>query len=345
VYTFLRDTSESKEARVKRILDRRHIFHWLPVAHENDLVHGSWWFVYGSILTTIIPIVPLISLFIDFWDDPNDVMPWPNHTAVYALLSYIGVWFTVGSWVFVRAFREPAPPPLLSYWYLANDELLGSWLFLFGTAPAVPVMVLFVLCYPDYRAYKVALTACVLATVLFFAFIIFASPTSRQDFETREREKIQTLESLESLHFLAPYVKRILPQKLHSHVTNDWIIVCWLMLIGSIICTFVSIAYAVYLGLENDNRGVYNWALSSIDMVIYSIGCFYLVAGSYQKHLVGRRFSLSKVIDEIVGESVDSSKTNANNKNSPPPSPQRRTSKVQDDVESAEGVVTSQNKG
>lgn len=73
----LRPANESIETRNKRILDRRVVFRWLPIATQNDLVCGAWWFVWGSVLTILIPVFPLISLFEDFWEQ-NISMPLPG---------------------------------------------------------------------------------------------------------------------------------------------------------------------------------------------------------------------------------------------------------------------------
>ena len=36
---------------------------WLPVRCTSDVLHGSYWFLAGSILATIIPLITLISYF------------------------------------------------------------------------------------------------------------------------------------------------------------------------------------------------------------------------------------------------------------------------------------------
>jgi len=37
------------QTRREAILAKRGALKWLPVLFDNDMVHGSWWFVYGSI--------------------------------------------------------------------------------------------------------------------------------------------------------------------------------------------------------------------------------------------------------------------------------------------------------
>ena len=49
------------------IKSHRVVFKWLPVYFSNDLVHGAIWFVYGSVFSIIIPIVPLLDIQYHFF--------------------------------------------------------------------------------------------------------------------------------------------------------------------------------------------------------------------------------------------------------------------------------------
>ena len=48
--------TETDEDRVKRITKNRGCLKSWPAHHSNDLVHGSWHYVWGSLLSCIIPI-------------------------------------------------------------------------------------------------------------------------------------------------------------------------------------------------------------------------------------------------------------------------------------------------
>jgi hypothetical protein len=50
-----------------------------------------------------------------------------------------------------RAFEEP-PRRALLYWnkHFRTDELLGAWLFLFGTVPAVPYALVYFIIDPSF---------------------------------------------------------------------------------------------------------------------------------------------------------------------------------------------------
>jgi hypothetical protein len=84
----------NRKAEIHRIRTSRGAFKWLPVYLENDLVHGSWWMVrcrlerislvetifiatayvngqvWGSLLGTLVAVVPLIDLYTPFFKKP-----------------------------------------------------------------------------------------------------------------------------------------------------------------------------------------------------------------------------------------------------------------------------------
>jgi hypothetical protein len=80
------------------ILARRGVFRWLPVACSNDLVHGSWYYVWGSVLCVVIPVFPLLLLFEEVWtvddaeeDEQKSSLPRAAHASVYGMLIVLGV--------------------------------------------------------------------------------------------------------------------------------------------------------------------------------------------------------------------------------------------------------------
>lgn len=75
------DKNETINQRNVRIRNRRRgAFTWLPVIFGwNDLLHGSYWFLWGSILAMLIPVIPLVALFEDLWPNDEEVV---QHTAV-----------------------------------------------------------------------------------------------------------------------------------------------------------------------------------------------------------------------------------------------------------------------
>lgn len=132
------------------IIQRRGAFLWLPVLFSNDLEHGSWWFVLGSLLTALCAVYPIAQREMAKEQNNDDLLPATDFDLTWAMIIISGVFFTFGSLAFVRAFSEPAPVPLLKdYKHFQTDELLGAWLFLFGTVPAVPYMLVYFLIAPS----------------------------------------------------------------------------------------------------------------------------------------------------------------------------------------------------
>ena len=72
--------------------------------------------------------------------------PYPLNPSPH-LLSY----FKFSVYNIFRAFEEP-PRRALLYWnkHFRTDELLGAWLFLFGTMPAVPYALVYFIIDPSF---------------------------------------------------------------------------------------------------------------------------------------------------------------------------------------------------
>lgn len=132
------------------IVRRRGAFLWLPAFFSNDLVHASWWFTVGSVLTAVSGIYPLVQKYGMGQVSDDDLLPSTDYDITWASVIISGVFFTFGSLAFVRAFEEP-PKRALFYYnkHFQTDELLGAWLFLFGTAPSIPYILVFFLIEPS----------------------------------------------------------------------------------------------------------------------------------------------------------------------------------------------------
>ncbi len=154
------------------IVERRGAFKWLPVICSNDLEHGSWWFVWGSLFTALCAIYPIYTKNAQRDAHNDDFLPVTDFDLTWAMVICSGVFFTLGSLAFVRAFSEPPQQPLLhNYKHFQTDELLGAWLFLIGTVPGVPYMLIFFLIQPTafYFFGMIAAVVFVLASYLFVA--------------------------------------------------------------------------------------------------------------------------------------------------------------------------------
>ena len=107
-------------------------------------MHYCRWFFWGAIISAVFALVPLIQQYETFYHQHDDLLPAADFKEAWGLLIASGVLFGLGSLAFVRAFDEPPQRALFYYFkHLQSDELLGAWLFLLGTAPAVPYSFVF----------------------------------------------------------------------------------------------------------------------------------------------------------------------------------------------------------
>ncbi len=141
--------------RKLQTIARRGAFKWLPVAFTNDLVHGSWWFVGGAFFTTIVAVVILLNSLYDGIllgkDEDNGDLPLKLYRITWIMLAVSGGLYFIGSLAFVRAVNDPPMKPLFPCWsHTATDELVGSWLFLFGTMPSIPYSICYLYWFRNY---------------------------------------------------------------------------------------------------------------------------------------------------------------------------------------------------
>lgn len=271
--------AQRRRTRRERIIARRGAFKWLPVCCSNDLVHGSWWFVVGSIIATLIPIVPLVDLFYPFWTTTGGSLPLLEDAATFGLLIASGVFFTFGSYAFVRATEEPPLRPLLISWsstHLATDELLAAWLFLFATIPFVPFMAVYVYYNSDVLLYWGCLVASIIFVIATYFFVLACYPSE------------------EARHQIIPYLTSFICSDkcwMKKHLANDWLAGTWifyyatlLMCIGSVVMLVISLRSSEINHLE-----VFDWASSTLDSIIFLIGSAYFCAGSYSQEVVAEK--------------------------------------------------------
>ena len=98
----------------------------------------------GSFFTGLFAVYPLVQKYIGLYHQHDDLMPATDYDVTWALLIISGIFFTLGSIAFVHAFEEPPKKAFFAeFKHAQTDELLGAWLFLLGTMPAVPYMLVF----------------------------------------------------------------------------------------------------------------------------------------------------------------------------------------------------------
>lgn len=132
--------------RTERIIARRGVFAWLPVAYSNDLVHGAWWYVLASLILTVASAMVLINAYHRrYLGEDDSALDTFRYRASWVLMTVSGAVYTLGSLAFVRATHDDPPmPPLFTWYHVQSDELLGAWLFFWGTVPVLPYALLYV---------------------------------------------------------------------------------------------------------------------------------------------------------------------------------------------------------
>mmetsp|Transcript_18614 Transcript_18614/g.17942 ORF Transcript_18614/g.17942 Transcript_18614/m.17942 type:complete len:335 (-) Transcript_18614:446-1450(-) len=269
-------TDSSKEDRCSirkrsrtKIKERRGAFKFLPVYFSNDLVHGSWWFVLGSALMTIIPIVPLVNLFYPFWRTKTNMnLPMLADVTTFALLIASGFFFTIGSLAFVRATEEPPLRPLFSKItvHLETDELLAAWLFLIATLPFPLYMA--VLIYHDHQQY--VYWGCLVASIFFviatYLFVLTCYPCNG-----------------ERNYQIAPYLSTLFFGEfswMNKHLCNDWLASTWFFFFATFIMVLgaLGMLFVAVFGGGNELE-IFDWASAFVDCMIFLIGSAYFCAG------------------------------------------------------------------
>jgi hypothetical protein len=109
--------------------------------------------VYGSLLATCIALVPLLGGRVAELGAGDDTLPALSFYGTWVMLAVSGVFFSVGSYAFTRAFQEPANAPFCSCRHFATDELVGAWLFLLGSLPYIPFSLLYWAAQPSSVVY------------------------------------------------------------------------------------------------------------------------------------------------------------------------------------------------
>jgi uncharacterized membrane protein len=253
------------------IVGRRRAFRWMPVLFSNDLVHGSWWFVLGSLFTTIVSAILLANLYVSVVGEEDSILTLEYETASWTLLVFSGLVYTVGSVVFTRALYLPRLPPLMPCWrHVATDELLASWLFLLGTLPAVPYCALF-LASRDAMLYWCMLAAGVFAVLACAIFVYVCYPSERQ--------------TSIALHALERLVGK--RESLTVHFENDLLFASWMAFVGCFIATGAFLLYTLYAGISEDHHCggacLFLNISSTVDCALFLVGSAYFVAGSYSE--------------------------------------------------------------
>ena len=199
-------------------------------------------------------------------------------TWVFLLIS--GIFYSIGSYAFVRAFSEPRIPPLFTWRLVETDELLGCWCNLIGTAPSIFYCLVYIFNEPNRSIYWAALGASILFTSV---MALFVYTTFGQDEATRKANEGQ-----ESIHLIRSLYKKIglRNSKAIKHVANDWLAACWIFFWSALLWLVGSFAF---LFTSANDMEIFVYGTSLADACFFTLGSAYFVAGSYPPEGLAKR--------------------------------------------------------
>lgn len=77
---------------------RRGVFKKLPILFSSDLIHGSWWFVFGSLWVMLVSLIVLCSTYYDTILGTDDsTLTESSFRVLWILLFISGFFFTLGN--------------------------------------------------------------------------------------------------------------------------------------------------------------------------------------------------------------------------------------------------------
>lgn len=204
------------------------------------------------------------------------------HMSAYLLMIWLGLMYTLGSYAFLRSVEYPVPPPLFkNFYHFQTDELLGMWLFFWGTVSTVPICAMYAYYTPvssEKGLYLMTTGMCAFFSILFFVATLACYPglIIAEEFENRHNPK----------QYLAPWITPCLPEKfcgfrLKFHLSNDWLIVSWGLTWGCVVSIVLSFGLLVYNIGVGEARAIYDYSTSLLDLIFFFFGSLYFAIGSY----------------------------------------------------------------
>ena len=291
-----------KRSRRLQIRSRRGSLRWLPVSFANDLVHGSWWFVAGSVYVVLSSSIVLANRYDSFnylGDDSSEMSDF-HYRATWFLVLVSGLMFTLGSLAFVKAMHDPPLQPWFPSWYhFQNDELVGSWFFLLGVLPLVPYCLIFIVessTLSQRCMYALALAMSTMLLVGSYLFVRACYPDNggRGELGQGEIEKKECCE-LPSWFWiavarfsLAPVLCLFGDADISRHLANDWLAGCWLVLWLTVLATLGCFALFLFAAAKADSLQMFIYGTGWSENLMFVVGSAYFVSGSYPKDVAGQ---------------------------------------------------------
>lgn len=254
-----------------RIVGKRGAFIYLPVFLSNDLIHGSWWFAWGSIMWVVTCAVVIDNRDAHFLGDDDSILSHDIYEASWYMMLIAALFSSLGSLAFVRAFHEDPPlPPLFTWYHLQSDELLASWLFVGMTMPFVPYFGLFLTAGDEGILYFCGLLFSILGTICCLIFVRACYPTDK---------------AVQHKDILLPLSRYFMPcssQATREHYfINDWLGGSWIFFWGSLILAFGTFINMLVALSESSPLHIWTDTTFFLESLMFLVGSAYFVAGSY----------------------------------------------------------------
>lgn len=214
---------------------RRKAFDWLPTHFSSDLIHGSWWYLWSSVLSTLLCIGVLLNSYSLHFSGDGSTLPESAYRAAWWLMLISSVFFTLGSFLYIRVCNDPPIPPLCCFRCLdclASDEIFAYWMFLFGVFPSIPYCMVY-LVYSRERIYFWGLISTLVVIFLMLLFILISSRSKPSDNGSRNL----FVRVMRAIMCNSRFVE--------THLATDFLFLMWVCFWGSLVSLIVFVIFLI----------------------------------------------------------------------------------------------------
>ena len=180
-------------------------------------------------LSTLLCIGVLLNSYSLHFSGDGSTLPESAFQAVWWLMLISSLFFTLGSFLFIRVCNDPPLPPLCGFKCLdclSSDEIFAYWMFLFGIFPSIPYCMVFLI-YSRQKIYFWALIATLVIIFLMLLFILFSSRSRPSENGSRNL----FVRVMRAIMCNARFVE--------THLATDFLFLMWVCFWGSFISLFV----------------------------------------------------------------------------------------------------------
>ncbi|KAI8899963.1 hypothetical protein BC833DRAFT_583856, partial [Globomyces pollinis-pini] len=242
---------------------------------KNDLLIGGWIFFWASLASIFIPIWPLYQAYHSVFVLHNTIEgphTFDDICIEYYSLAVMGLFFTTGSLIFMRPLHKPPKKPLLGWIsWLRTDEIFSAWHFFLASVPSVFYVSVFLADDIKSLKYWLMMIAAVFFVIISGVFLILTY------YEYSSHHNQWTV-----------YLRKIFGKRdwIEQHLYTDWLIGLWICYYGCILITIGSFSLLLFYIYKGKSSEYYLMAAGGIDMLLFTLGFAYLIAGSYDPYVL-----------------------------------------------------------